>query len=112
MIKGHAGKIRANPVFWVMTLIFAFSLAAFFRYVTGADLPDENLYKLLAILKVSSFLICVCSLYLVIVSIGQMISLPCAWAFLKIILFLCAALYGAGIIVLTFFIIVISGGNS
>jgi hypothetical protein len=70
------------------------------------------LYKLLAILRYSTFFVCVCSFYLVIVSIMQMISRPCLWAFLKIILFLCAALYGAGMFVFTFFIAAISGGNS
>jgi hypothetical protein len=106
------GKLLINPVFWALALGVALSLAVFARYLAGEELSDESLYKLLAILRYSAFFACVCSLYLVIASAAQLIKRPGALTVFKIILFLFAALYGAGIVVFTFFITAIAAGNS
>jgi hypothetical protein len=99
-------------VFWALALGVAFSLAVFARYFASEDLPDEGLYRLLAILRYSAFFICVCSLYLAIISAARMIKRPGALTVLKTLLFLFAALYGAGLAVFTFLITVIAGGNN
>jgi hypothetical protein len=118
MKNGQAGgnpkdcKVLTNPVFWALALGIALSLAVFMRYFADEDLPDDGLFRLLAILRYSSFFICVCSLYLLIISAGQLINRHRAGSVLKIILFLFAALYGAGVIVFTFIITVIAGGNN
>jgi hypothetical protein len=108
---GRGGKILLNPVFWALALGVAFSLAVFKRYLAGEDLPDEGLFKLLAVLRYSSFFVCVFSVYLLAASAAQLVKRPGAGPVLKIILFLSAALYGAGVLVFTFFITVIAGGN-
>jgi hypothetical protein len=105
-------KVLTNPVFWALTLGIALSLAVFARYFADEELPDAGLFRLLSILRYSSFFVCVCSLYLFIVSIVQLIRRPGAGPVLKIILFLCAALYGAGVVVFTFIITVIASGNN
>jgi hypothetical protein len=106
------GNVFLNPVFWAMSLGIAFSLVVFKRYIDSEELSDEGLYRLLAFLRYSAFFVCVCSLYLFIASVARMIKRPGAGPVIKIILFLSAALYGAGVVVFTFFITVIAGGNN
>jgi hypothetical protein len=104
-------KVFLNPVFWALLLGIALSLAVFHRYFANEDLPDDGLFRLLSILRYSSFFVCVCSVYLLIVSAAQLIKRPGAGPVLKIILFLIAASYGAVFVAFTFFITVIAAGN-
>jgi hypothetical protein len=106
------GNLFLNPVFWALALGVAFSLVVFKRYFANEELSDEGLFRLLAFLRYSSFFVCVCSLYLLIISAAQLIRRPGAGPVLKIILFLLAALYGAGVVIFTFIITVIAGGNN
>jgi hypothetical protein len=120
MKDGQAGKdgnpkdsrVLLNPVFWALALGVALSLVVFKRYFANEDLPDEGLFRLLAILRYSAFFVCVCSLYFVIISAAQLVKRPGARPVFKIILFLSAALYGAGVVIFTFIITVIASGNN
>jgi hypothetical protein len=94
-----------------LALGVAFSLAVFARYFAGGELPDEGLFRLLALLRHASLFICVCSLCLLVISAARLVKRPGALPVLKIILFLIAALYGAGALVFTFIITVIASGN-
>jgi uncharacterized membrane protein YoaT (DUF817 family) len=105
-------SVLLNPVFWALTLSVALSLAVFKRYYANEELPDEGLFRLLAILRYSSFFACVCSLYLVIASAARLVKRPGAWPVLKMLLFLFAALYGAGVVVFTYIITAIAAGNN
>jgi hypothetical protein len=108
---GGGSSIFINPVFWAMALCAAFSAAVFKRYLAGADLPDEGLYRLLEILRCSSFFACVFSVWLLALSVARLIRRPGFLPVLKIILFLITALYGAGFVIFTYIITVIASGN-
>jgi hypothetical protein len=94
-----------------MALGAAFSLAVFRRYLAGVDLPDEGLYRLLDLLRYSSFFVCVCSVWLLAAGVARLIKRPGVLPALKLILFLITALYGAGVFIFTFIITVIASGN-
>ena len=109
--SGKNSKIRTTPVVWGLIYSFNLSLITLIFYIADLDLPDKALFLLLAILRYSSIFVCACSLYLLIAGIRRMIQRPGVAYALKIVLFLCGMLYGAGIIVYSVFIVTFAGGN-
>jgi hypothetical protein len=104
----RAGSIAVSCCF---ILSFILSIILLIRYFTSTDLPDENLFFLLAVLRYSSFLVCICSIYLLIICIISLIRNPSPAAVLGIIFFICSLLFGAGIIVINSFIVIFAGGS-
>ena len=104
------GKV-ATLVVWGLIFSFNLSLITLIFYIVDLDLPDEALFLLLSILRYSSIFVCICSVYLLIAGIRRLIRQPNAAAFLNITLFLCAALYGSGVIIFNAFIVTIARGN-
>jgi|TergutMp193P3_1026864.scaffolds.fasta_scaffold01282_5 hypothetical protein len=101
---------RGNPASWVLLFSLTFSLLAFVVYLAEPGFSDETLFFLLAVLRYSSFLVFVCSVYLMIAGICRFIRWPSVMFFLGIFLYLLGALYGACIIIIDAFIISITGG--
>jgi len=55
-------KLR-SPVVWLLSVCLAVSVVSLIVYLTGVDLHDDALFILLAVIRYSSFLGFVCSLY-------------------------------------------------
>ena len=87
------------------------SLVVIYRYSTGIDLPDENLFSLLLTMRFFSFFVCVFSIYLFITSIMRFISRPSPLGIAAMLLYLLAILLGAGLIFFNIFIVAMAGGN-
>ena len=101
-----------SPVITILVFCFTLSLLTFIVYSTEAGFPDETMFFLLAVLRYSSFLVCVCSLFLLAVCVARVIRKPSVSSIVGIIVFLFCALYGACIIIIDAFIISITGGNA
>jgi hypothetical protein len=100
-----------SPAFYMLLFSFAVSVITLIVYFAESEFSDETLFFLLAVLRYSSFLVCVCSLFLLIEGIGRIIKKPSVLSVVKTVLFLFSALYGAGIIIIDAFILSITGGN-
>lgn len=99
-----------NPAVWILAFSFAVSAVTLGVYLAESDYSDKTLLFLLGVLRYSSFLVCVCSIFLLITGIGALIKKPSPLSALRVVLFFCSTLYGAGIIVIAAFIISITGG--
>jgi len=55
-------KIR-SPLTWLLVVSFLISFGSLAVYLIGIGFPDEILFFLLAILRYSSFMVFVCTLY-------------------------------------------------
>ena len=104
-------KIHINLVMWGLIFSFNLSLITLLFYIVDPDFPDKVLLFLLTILQYSSFFVCICSVYLLVTSVIRVIRRPHVLSFLSIVLFLCGALYGAGVILFKAFIVAIAHGN-
>jgi hypothetical protein len=102
-------KYRA-PAIWILALCFFVSMITLGVYLTEKDFPDEKLIFLLVILRYSSFMVCICSVYLLIDSIVCIIRKPSVLFVIRIIVSFCCVLYGTGIIIMDAFINSISRG--
>ena len=106
-------KIR-TPAVWALGAGIVLSLAVLSIYIAESglqDVSDETLFRLLALLRYLSFLVCICSVYLLAAGIFRVIKRPGVFLIVQIVLFLCSTLYGAGIILIDAFILSITGGN-
>jgi len=95
---------------WIHFLSFFVSFTALVIYLAEANFSDEALYFLLIIIRYSSFLVCLCSLYKIFMHIYGLFR---GYKFrLKRMIFLFGLLvYGIGVILFESFIVVISRGN-
>jgi len=103
-------KYRSSAV-WILTASLTVSILTLVFYLAEADFSDELLFRLLSVLRYSSFVVCICSGYLIASGIFSMIRNPKAATAFGIILFFIFALYGACIIVVDVLFISIAGGN-
>ena len=104
-------KKDGGLVVWVLAVSFALSIITLVIYIAETDFSDETLFFLLDILRYSSFSVCVCSIFLLIIYIVRIIHSPSLLSALGIVLSFCFALYGAGIIIIEAIIISFTGGN-
>ncbi|MDR0504098.1 MAG: hypothetical protein LBH16_12355 [Treponema sp.] len=104
-------KILRRPCLWVLLGSFIFSLAAFIAYYKENELSDEKLFYLLSFIRYSSFLVCICSVFLLITSIIRLIRSPSVLPVLEVVLSIFSAIYGAAIFLFNVIIISITGGN-
>jgi len=88
----------------------AVSLSALIIYVNESDFSDKTLFILLTIIRYSSFLVCVCSIYLLITGIMNFILKPSVLTGIGIIIYLICLIYGAVIFIFDAFISVFAGG--
>jgi hypothetical protein len=100
-----------KPAVGLFIFSFSLSIAALVVYCAESEFSDKTLFLLLFILRYSSFLLCFCSVFLLIAGIRDMIRSPSVASAAVIVLFLCGILYSAGIIVFDALITTISGGK-
>ena len=103
-------KHRISAV-WILVACLSVSVMALIPYLTETNLSDETLFRLLTVLRYSSFFVCIFSVYLVITGIIKVIRKPSVLSVMGIFMFLFFAVYGACIIVIDAFIISFTGGN-
>ena len=99
----------SSPSAWILIISFIVSLFTLIIYIQESDFSDETLFLLLLILRYSSFLLCICAFYKILVNIFRIRSLRAA-GIIKIIVYFLFILYGLAIIFLETVIVVISGG--
>jgi len=100
-----------SPAIWLLAVSFTVSLTAIIVFFLESNFSDETLFVLLAVLRYSSFLLCISSGYLVVSGIRSIIREPSLLPILGVILSFCLALFGIGIILVDAFILSIAGGN-
>jgi len=96
---------------WVLLLCLLVSIAALVFYFLENEYSDETLFSILRVIRFSSFILCVLSLYKLITGIYQIIKKPSVLRFLKILLLLILIAYGLSVFFFESFIVVISYGN-
>jgi hypothetical protein len=100
-----------KPAVGLLIFSFFISITALVVYCAESDFSDKTLFLLLFVLRYSSFLLCLCSVFLLIAGIRDMIRNPSVVSAAMLVLFLCGILYGAGIIIFDALIITFSGGK-
>jgi len=95
----------------LLYLCLTVSLAALALYLLDMNLNDTTLYFLLLVLRYSAFILCVCSLFKLIINIYHTVRRPSLLRVMKCLLYLFFIVYGAVIILLETFVSVVSGGN-
>jgi hypothetical protein len=96
----------------ILYLCLVVSLATFVIYLfSGAYYSDRILFFLLVILRYSSFILCVCSLYKLLVNTYHFFRRPSVSRAMKNLLYLVFIIFGIGIIIFESIISVIAGGN-
>jgi len=100
-----------SPAIWVLAISFAVSVTALVVFFAESGFSDETLFLLLAVLRYSSFLLCVSSVYLTASGIRRIVGRPSVMPVLGVVLTFCLALSGLGIILADAFILSITGGK-
>jgi hypothetical protein len=95
----------------LLYLCFAVSLTTLVIYLLDLNLSDKSLFILLIVLRYSSFILCICSLYKLLVNIYHIVRRPSLLRAIKSLLYLFFIAYGTVVILLETFVSVISGGN-
>jgi hypothetical protein len=102
-------KIR-GPVVLLLGIGFFISLTALIIYSTETDYSDKTLYLLLAILRYSSFLVFISSIYMLTDSIISIFRKPAIIPAVRMVVSFGCLLYAAGIIIMDAFIISFTEG--
>ena len=114
MEKVKKNKIHwSSPATWLLVISFFISLFTLVIYLEETDFSDETLFLLLTILRYSSFIVCICSFYKILLNIFRIFrdrQVNIAVNIISIIVFLFFFLYGLAIIFLETLIVVIAGG--
>ena len=105
MIKA---QVFATSILYMSLIV---SLTTLVFYFMEINYSDNFLYFLLVILRYSSFILCVCSLYKLLVNIFHFFRRPSLLRAMKNLLYLAFIFYGVVIILFESFIVVIAGGN-
>jgi len=95
---------------WVHFLSFLISFTCFVIYLAEADFNDETLYFLLMLIRYSSFLVCLCSLYKIFMHVYGLFR-GYKFKIKRMLFLLCLLFYGIFVIIFESFMIVISRGN-
>ncbi|MCL2805498.1 MAG: hypothetical protein FWD26_06135 [Treponema sp.] len=102
---------KKKPIGWLLVFSLIISLASLVVYLAEKGFSDDILFILLAILKYSSLLLFICSLYKLLKNIYYFFKKPSVKCVLKVIIFIILIVYCAGIFYFEAFINVVSGGN-
>jgi len=96
----------------ILYVSLAFSLSALAVYLLDFNLNDRTLFILLAIMRYSSFILCICSFYKMLVNIYHIIRRPSLLRVMKCLLYFIFIIYGIIVILLETVISVVAGGNA
>ncbi|MDR0301239.1 MAG: hypothetical protein LBI04_02885 [Treponema sp.] len=96
---------------WILLLSFTISLITLIIYLTETALSDEELFLLLALLRYSSFTVCVSSVFFFITGIISLFKNFSVNLVLQVIFSILGILYGSGIIIVDAFLDVITRGQ-
>jgi len=100
------------PAGWILFFSFLISLFTLIVYLAETEFSDEELFLLLTIMRYSSFMVCVSSIFFFVTGIISLIRKLSVYSVLLVIFSVLGALYGAGIILVDAFITTITGGQS
>jgi len=92
-------------------LCLTVSLAALAIYLLDMNLSDRSLYFLLLVIRYSSFVLCICSLFKLVINIYHTTRRPSFLRIMKSLLYLFFIVYGIAVILLETFVYIISRGN-
>jgi hypothetical protein len=95
----------------ILYLCLVVSLVSLGLYLLDLNLSDKALFILLIVLKYSSTILCICSLYRLLVNIYHVIRRPSVLRAMKNLLYLVFIIYGTIVVLLETFISVIATGN-
>jgi len=95
----------------IVYLSFLVSFSCFIVYSQNINYSDKILFLMLIIMRYSSFILCVCSLYKLLISVINFFRRPSVLSFMKNVVYLFFFVYGAFILFFESFITVIAGGN-
>ncbi|MCL2208792.1 MAG: hypothetical protein FWC19_04210 [Treponema sp.] len=96
----------------ILYISLCVSLLALVIYLLDFNLNDRSLFILLAIIRYSSFILCICSFYKMLVNIYHIIRRPSFLRVMKGLLYVVFIFYGVIVILLETVISVIAGGNA
>jgi len=105
-------KEGRTPAGWILLFSLIISIFTLIIYLFENGFSDEELFLLLAILRYSSFTVCVSSLFFFITEIISLFKKATVRSVLIVIFSVFGVIYGAGIIIFDAFIITITGGQS
>jgi hypothetical protein len=105
------GSIRLNPASWILVICLAVSFTSLILYLIDLNYSDKVLIILLAILRYSSFFLCICSFYMLVLNLYRVFHKRSVLVFMRIFLYI--VLIGCSLSIFFFeaFITVIAGGN-
>ena len=99
-----------SPSVYLLVFCLFVSFISIYIYYKEIDSTDEALFFILSILRYSSFIIFVCSVYIFIVNLIRAIAKAKTAPILGMIISFLCALYGAGIFILEMFILSFTAG--
>jgi hypothetical protein len=108
-LKKHLKNV-IDPAVWVLLLFFCVSLAALIIYLIEINLSDKTLFLLLTVIRYSSFMVCICAFFKLVVKICHCVK-ERKFYLVKILIYLVLIVYGVVIILMQSFIIALAGGN-
>jgi len=97
---------------WILFFSFIISFLTLIIYMFENGFSDKELFFLLAILRYSSFTVCVSSIYFFITGIISLFKKIDFQSVLIVVFSVLGVFYGAGIVVIDAFISIISNGQS
>jgi len=95
----------------IIVLSFVVSLSSFVIYSQDINYSDKALFLMLIVMRYSSFILCICSLYKLLINIIHFFHRPSVLHVMKNLFYLVFMVYGAFIIFYESFITVLAGGN-
>jgi hypothetical protein len=106
---GNNVKRTVDPVDFILLISFGVSLITLIVYLIDFNFSDTNLLILLTVIRFSSFVLCICAFYKLVIKIYNSIS-ERKFYFVKILIYLVIIVYGIAAILASLFIITLSGG--
>ena len=108
---GKTGKIWQSPPALILIICLAVSLTSLVLYLLDLNYSDRVLFLLLNVLRYSSFFLCICSFYRLVLNLYRVFHRPSVFIFLQIFLSIILIIYSLVVFFLESFIGVIAGGN-
>jgi len=105
-------KESRKPAGWILLFSLLISLFTLITYIFENGFSDKELFLLLAILRYSSFTVCVCSLFFFITGLISLVKKAAVRSVLIVVFSVFGVIYGAVIILFDAFIITITGGQA
>jgi len=100
-----------KPVIWILGASFIVSLLSLIIYLVDANFSDRTLFLLLIIVRYSSFMMCICSLYKIFEGTYYFIRRGKKARPMRIYPYMLLIIYGLTLVFLESFVNVISVGN-